>query len=206
MSLQFANLWHYKANAKDPLRCLVAWWTRYHRSEICWSTRKMPVWHPKIIADIATLPIDTTPPKSRWCCTVERALYAENRKVYWPIHTCACATAPSGSCSEEINLCSVSEHPPWLWTAQLNPILGRPLLDPAQGVEVVAFALAQPTGPGEGSGVLIQIQDSKQGRDYCLSKHMWFITAKLFAGLDAIVNLLMRMILVDVRCGVTVHR
>ena len=28
------------------------------------------------------------------------------------LHTCACATAPSGSCSEEINLCSVSEHPP----------------------------------------------------------------------------------------------
>ena len=131
MSLQFAELWHYKANAKDTLRCLVAWWNRYHNMPIDQEDKNVTPKGYCGYCDIADkMGRRPNPCESRVC----RAQWKEHRKEYWPKHIVHVCLHLLRFLQGGINLCSVSEHPPWLWTAQLNPILGRPLLDPAQGV------------------------------------------------------------------------
>ena len=92
-------------------------------------------------------------PKSLWTqsadCSEHCSLNSEkDTKVNLLVPWCVCNCAYPVFAGGEINLCPVLEHPvhpPWLWTAQLNPILGATSPNPTQGAGgPVDLALTRP--------------------------------------------------------------
>ena len=89
-------------------------------------------------------------PKSLWTqsadCSEHWTVKRTAKWTSWYLGVCAIAHPVFAG--GEINLCPVLEHPvhpPWLWTAQLNPILGATSPNPTQGAGgPVDIALTRP--------------------------------------------------------------